>query len=816
MCGALNSITDGNSHVTTFGRDVEGRVTSKTFADTKSISYTYESTTSRLKSFTDAKSQVTNYLYYRDNDLKQISYTNAQMATPTVTFTYDVNYNRIATMADGTGTTTYSYNAITGSVSPGAGRLQSVAGPLANSTVAYTYDELGRELSESVNGVAANQTYDSLGRVATAANPLGSFTNSYVAASNRLQTVALPNGQLVTYNYFSNAADKQLQTIQNTATGGTIISKFDYLYDAEGEITSLTRQLGSSGFPMVWSNGANPMNDAADQLTNVTEQQSADQFVAFAWNYDNAGNRTSDNGRTYTINNVNEITNSGYTYDNNGNLTADPSRTYEWDAANRLTAINYTAIGGRTEFTYDGLGRRVEIAEKNPGMTMTVQPANTQYSSFTSSSFTLSAGTYTLTIQGLNPNGGDNTMFMDAVKLNGTLVPNGGFETPGVGSGYTYNPTGASWSFVSSSGVTGNNSGFTSSNPAAPEGTQVGFIQGTGYATQSLTLANGSYTLSFYAAQRGNWQSSYQQVQVSLLAGAAIASTKNFVWIGSHIAEERDGSNTVVRRFYTQGEQISGTSYYYTRDHLGSIRELTDSTATVHARYDYDPYGYRTKLSGDLDAEYGYTGHYYHQSSGLNLTLYRSYDASVGRWISRDPIGEIGGGNLYNFVSNNPIQLIDPSGLLTSVWVRYPAGLVPTGIPYVLALDAGHILMDVNGHRLDYTPTNTGNDFLEPNQRTNLNEFVRIDVPLTPAQEIIAMQQIDELKAQNLPWDMNGGRYCSIAVADVLNQTGFTEDPINGTSPMSVANALTGRGGNDDPRFNPLTLVELIHNLFDF
>ena len=42
--------------------------------------------------------------------------------------------------------------------------------------------------------------------------------------------------------------------------------------------------------------------------------------------------------------------------------------------ANRLTAINYSALGSRTEFTYDGLGRRVKVVEKNPGMTTFLAP----------------------------------------------------------------------------------------------------------------------------------------------------------------------------------------------------------------------------------------------------------------------------------------------------------------------------------------------------------------------------------------------------------------------------------------------------------
>src|SRR5439155_12498012 len=67
-----------------------------------------------------------------------------------------------------------------------------------------------------------------------------------------------------------------------------------------------------------------------------------------------------------------------------------------------------------------------------------------------------------------------------------------------------------------------------------------------------------------------------------------------------------------------------------------------------------------------LDASFGYTGHYFHQPSGLNLATYRAYSATLGRWISRDPIGERGGINLYGYVENDPIRRIDPLGLRPS------------------------------------------------------------------------------------------------------------------------------------------------------
>jgi RHS repeat-associated protein len=64
-----------------------------------------------------------------------------------------------------------------------------------------------------------------------------------------------------------------------------------------------------------------------------------------------------------------------------------------------------------------------------------------------------------------------------------------------------------------------------------------------------------------------------------------------------------------------------------------------------------------------MNADFAYAGYYYHQPSGLYLTLYRAYDSDLGRWLSRDPVEEKGGFNLYVYVVNNPIVLIDPDGL---------------------------------------------------------------------------------------------------------------------------------------------------------
>ena len=249
--------------------------------------------------------------------------------------------------------------------------------------------------------------------------------------------------------------------------------------------------------------------------------------------------------------------------------------------------------------------------------------------------------------------------------MNGTPVPNGGFETPTLNANEIRSqPSGATWNFVTVNAGMVRDTPF--GNPSAPEGSQAGYVLGQASIYQTATASAGSFTLSLKAAQGGGNGGIHQQIQLTIQSDPFVPPViKNFIWSGNSIVEERDANNVVTKRFYPQGVQLtqpSTVNLFYDRDHLGSIRELTDSTQAVRARYDYDPYGVRTKLSGDLDADFAYTGHYFHQPSGLNLAPYRGYSASTGKWIGRDPIGENGGINLYAYVENNPSNAFDPLG----------------------------------------------------------------------------------------------------------------------------------------------------------
>jgi RHS repeat-associated protein len=142
-----------------------------------------------------------------------------------------------------------------------------------------------------------------------------------------------------------------------------------------------------------------------------------------------------------------------------------------------------------------------------------------------------------------------------------------------------------------------------------------------------------------------------------------IVSGIAYVWSDTTLVEERAlGTNAVSRRLESAGVE-QGVPFFYAKDHLGSPHELVDGFGVVRGRYTYDPFGRRSQVAGDATSPVGFTGHDYHSDTGLILTLFRAYSTEYGRWLSRDPLGTLGSPNLYAYVENKPIRLVDPFGL---------------------------------------------------------------------------------------------------------------------------------------------------------
>jgi RHS repeat-associated protein len=158
-----------------------------------------------------------------------------------------------------------------------------------------------------------------------------------------------------------------------------------------------------------------------------------------------------------------------------------------------------------------------------------------------------------------------------------------------------------------------------------------------------------------------------RRVAVTELHGTTVITATTDVWCGNDVCQERDVTgHTITKQFFSLGEQIGGTNYYFACDYLGSIREMTDASGVVHANYDYDAFGRQTKLSGDLDSDFGYTAFGIEKTLCLDLTYFRVYDPEKGRWLTRDPEGEGVGFNLYGYVDNDTIKYTDSLGLVAS------------------------------------------------------------------------------------------------------------------------------------------------------
>jgi len=107
-----------------------------------------------------------------------------------------------------------------------------------------------------------------------------------------------------------------------------------------------------------------------------------------------------------------------------------------------------------------------------------------------------------------------------------------------------------------------------------------------------------------------------------------------------------------------------GVTYYLTYDQVGSLRVVADVAGNVIKKIEYDAFGNVIEdTNAPFDILLGFAGGLHDQDIGLVRFGYRDYDPDVGRWTAKDPIFFAGGDtDLYGYVLNDPINLIDPAG----------------------------------------------------------------------------------------------------------------------------------------------------------
>lgn len=608
-CGHIRKLIDGEGNVTHWIRDIQGRVTAKELADGTSTDYSYHPFSGQLHTVTDALGQVATHSYFVDGNLAEIDYSAAN--TPDESFTYETYYDRLASIVDGIGTTGFAYHPNDGSTD-GAGLLARINGPFSDDTLKYTYDDLTRlkkreivdDATYSTASYSEEYLFDARSRVEDVINNLGSFDYFYVGQSTRLDHVDYPNGMTTEYSYADANGDHLLEQIRHLNNAGTpsVISQFDYTYRQDRNIDTWTTTQNGA-VAKKWTFG---YDDALRLQTAVqTDTGTQATLEQFRYGYDKAGNRTSvTSGSGNTNYPANEV---NQTTAEQGFGETMFSGTLDEPA---LVTVNgetaqVTSDGGNAPYTFEAL---VDLAE----------------------------GSNTVTIEATDGN--------DNVATQSYSVNAGGVQMQ-----LEYNLNGNLRYEKDASGTVLREFQWDAKN-------------------RLLKIIDGTHESEFA------YNASDQRIRIIERENGVEQSNQVYVWDDADILQKRDSAgSTPERNYFFQGFSVFSAPsavdhFFYTKDHLGSIREvMANDGITVEAIYDYSPWGEVTKVGGmGAESDFLYTGHFYHEPSDLHLTLYRAYNPALGIWLSRDPIAENGGINLYAYVGNNPVNFWDPFGLAES------------------------------------------------------------------------------------------------------------------------------------------------------
>jgi len=104
-------------------------------------------------------------------------------------------------------------------------------------------------------------------------------------------------------------------------------------------------------------------------------------------------------------------------------------------------------------------------------------------------------------------------------------------------------------------------------------------------------------------------------------------------------------------------------AYYYHFDGLGSVVALSNSNGDSCQSYEYSVYGQVAASDPNHPNPYMFTGRRFDIETGLYYYRARYYNPHIGRFMQTDPVGYSAGMNWYAYCRNNPLSLVDPSGL---------------------------------------------------------------------------------------------------------------------------------------------------------
>ena len=137
-----------------------------------------------------------------------------------------------------------------------------------------------------------------------------------------------------------------------------------------------------------------------------------------------------------------------------------------------------------------------------------------------------------------------------------------------------------------------------------------------------------------------------------------------------------DGNDNLIQRFqYAQQRMpismtMNNQTYYLHYDQVGTLRAVTDKNHNIIKEITYDTFGnILNDTNPNFKIPFGFAGGLQDSDTGLVHFGYREYDPQIGKWTAKDPIDFSGGdSNLYGYVLEDPVNLVDPEGLNAIGW----------------------------------------------------------------------------------------------------------------------------------------------------
>lgn len=689
------SETDAHGHIQQYALNSMGRVTSTIDAQGTPTAFIYAANGVDLLSVSNGLGAI-RMTYNAQHDLVSLT----DRLTNTTTFAYNTN-GQILSQVDALGITNeYLY---------GPDQRLAEFRRAGQTLERFTYDAVGRVRTRTdATGLTVTNDYNPLNQVVRVTYPDGRFESyAYSTCCPRLLDSVTDRGGRTTA-FIHDALKRLIQTVN--PEGG--ITQFGYdangnrtsLTDPNGNVTTFTYDLDNRLIRKTYADGKGLSfgYDQAGLLTTRTNARGITTTYTYDANHNLLTTTYSDDtpGVTNTYDAFNRLTHvldgvgtNAYAYDANSRLVssdgpwADDTITYAFDALGRRT--NLVVQGSQpTGYAYDSLNRLT-------GVRVGAQTY----------AYTYAAGASPMVQRLDRPNGSFTTYQYDGLNRL-TILSNRRSTSEVINEFlYTYNAQDLRDTETVNNGlaltltnqcVTYDYNRLNQLLTAAPP-SQAFAYDADGNMTRGFTPDGNHFTATYYADSR------LKSVAVTDNGTLAYQFTYRYGWLdfvaqsqqyhpgqGTNeiryvrnryaVVQERDSTNALLREYAWSRQKAggigsllnlrySGRDYSFLYDGKGNVASALNDTQLPAAAYAYDEFGSLVAASENISQPFGFSTKPYNRFTGFSDFGFRFYSVAHGRWLSRDPLGELGGINLYGFSRNSPVNFVDPLGLIfEQIW----------------------------------------------------------------------------------------------------------------------------------------------------